>query len=124
MAWQRRQMDRGVIKNKRWGRYDGDYRREEETPTSVPIVQNAAPKKREGELFFLSNDRLLEILPRWLAKRVFNVVQTGMIDIMGNGMIGLRFEDSTGIQKRGLIVCKTTELRIKAEEMVNEYVSR
>lgn len=79
---------------------------------------------QEDLFIYVKNEKSLELLTDWLANRRYNSVRSDGYDKKGQPMIGLtEILDKRTMEKRGVIVCMTEELRDMARVIVAKYMA-
>lgn len=87
-------------------------------------MKQATPedKERNKDFFAIVDSKSIKILPYFLKNRTYNSYSIGSKDKFGNLLIGLSWvSPGNGFSKRGLVCCKTVELRDSAEEIIIMY---
>lgn len=88
-------------------------------------VHTNSEEKKSGDFFAVVGEHSLKFLPIFLRRRRYNGYSIGSADKRGKPLIGLSWQWSDWkFDKRGLICCNSLDLRLKAQKIVEEFITK
>lgn len=77
-------------------------------------------KEDKRDIFYCGDEKAIDRLRDWLAARAFSRIKPGIVDSVGNKLIGLK----VGNLPAGLVVCPNDTMHEIALEIVKGYARR